>query len=183
MKQTGSIIAAAGLMGLFMLGTAEVSNAADEFQYAGSKKCVGCHRIQNEAWKQDYHAKALDDLKPGTKGEAKAKAKLDPTKDYTKDPACLACHSTGFGKPAVAGADLVNVSCESCHGPGGQYKNIKIMNKKKYQENREAQHKLAIEAGLREPNEQLCVECHNQESPTWKGFDYKKMIEEVKHKK
>jgi len=154
---------------------------AEEFKYVGNKKCIVCHKSEYKSWQKDYHAKALDDLKPGIKVEAKKKANLDPDKDYTKDEGCLSCHSTGYGKPAVKRAILDNVGCEACHGPGSKYKSMKVMNKKKYRENREEQHKKAIEAGLIEPTEQVCVSCHNDKSPTWKGFDYCKMIKEVKH--
>jgi len=57
------------------------------------------------------------------------------------------------------------------------------MNKKKYQENRATQHKMALEAGLTEPTEQVCITCHNADNPFNKGFNYKKMVEIVKHKK
>ena len=168
--------------GLLFVAFITVGQAAEP-QYVGNKKCVGCHREQNKAWLEDYHAKAFDSLKPGVKAEVKTKGKLDPNKDYSADAGCLECHATGYGKAADPKADLSNVGCESCHGPGSEYKNVKIMNKKKFQENRETQHQMAVQAGLIEPTEALCVACHNDKSPTWKGFDYKKMIEEVKHKK
>ena len=168
---------------IVLLGMNSNQPHAEEFQYVGNKMCMGCHRAEFKAWQNDYHAQALDDLKPGVKAEAKTKCGLDPQKDYTDDASCLPCHATGYGKPAKSKADLSNVGCESCHGPGSGYRNIKIMNKKKYKENREAQHKLAVEAGLVEPTEALCVECHNDKSPTWKGFDYDKMIGDVDHKK
>jgi len=170
-----------GAIFLFVMQTNSL--VAGELEYVGNKKCMGCHRNEYKAWQQDYHAMALDDLKPGVKAEAKTKANLDPDKDYSTDASCLGCHSTGYGKPAVEGAKLENVGCESCHGPASQYRKPKIMSKKKYKENPEAQHKLAIEAGLIEPTEKVCLECHNDKSPTWKGFDYKKTIEEVNHKK
>lgn len=57
------------------------------------------------------------------------------------------------------------------------------MNKKKYQANRAAQHKIALEAGLTAPTEQVCITCHNVNNPFGKGFNYKKLVENVKHKK
>jgi cytochrome c551/c552 len=156
---------------------------AQDAQFVGNKMCVGCHMPEKKAWEKDYHAKALESLKPGVKAEAKTKGKLDPNKDFTTDASCLACHATGYGKPAAAGAVLDNVGCESCHGPGSKYRSPKIMSKALYAKDRDAAHKAAMAAGLVEPSEKLCVECHNDKSPTWKGFDYAKMIEEVKHKK
>lgn len=156
---------------------------AGEYKYVGLKKCKGCHRNQYKSWQEDWHAKALDSLKPGVKAEAKTKAKMDPKKDYTADAGCLACHSTGYGKPAAEGALLTNVQCESCHGPGSKYKSPKIMSKKKYKEDFDTQHKAALEVGLVEPDEKLCAECHNEKSPTFKGFSFKDRIDSVKHKK
>ncbi len=171
----------AAIASIFVLQAGPVS--AGDFKYVGLKKCKGCHRNQYKAWQGDYHAKALESLKADVKAEAKTKAKLDPKKDYTTDAGCLACHSTGYGKPAAEGASLENVQCESCHGPGSKYKSPKIMSKKKYKENKEAQHKAAIETGLVEADEKLCQECHNDKSPTFKGFSFKDRIEEVKHTK
>lgn len=172
---------------LFLAGVVGVAfttvGFAEEPQYVGNKKCIGCHRNEYKAWQEDYHAKSLDDLKPGIKAEVKQEKNLDPQKDYTADASCLICHSTGYGKASVPGAALSDVGCESCHGPGSKYRNVKIMNKKKYAENREAQRALAVEAGLVAPTEALCVKCHNEKSPTWKGFDYATMNEEVKHRK
>ena len=125
----------------------------------------------------------MDTLKLGNKAEAKIKAKFNPKKDYAADASCLVCHSVGYGKPAAPGADLSNVGCESCHGPGSNYKSPAIMNKKKYQANRAAQHKMALEAGLTAPTEQVCITCHNVNTPFSKGFNYKRMVENVKHKK
>jgi len=156
--------------------------AADQLLYVGNKKCIACHRAEFQSWQKDSHSRALDNLKPGNKGDAKIRAKLDPKKDYTTDASCLVCHSVGSGKPAAPGADLTNVGCESCHGPGSKYRSPAIMNKKKYQENRAGQHKMALEAGLTEPTERVCITCHNADNPFNKGFDYKKMIEMVKHK-
>jgi len=179
---TITITLAAAVCLLFLMNV-NISTA-DEFQYVGTKKCMGCHRAQYKAWQSDYHAKALEDLKAGVKAEEKTKANLDPQKDYTCDAGCLACHATGYGKPAAAKANLDNVGCESCHGPGKAYKSPTIKSRKKWKENPDQQRKLAAEAGLiLTPSKESCVECHNDKSPTWKGFDYEKMLEDVSHKK
>ena len=91
--------------------------------------------------------------------EEKTKACLDPNKDYATDASCLECHATGYGRPAMKNAKLDNVGCESCHGPGSKYRNVKIMNKKLYEADRETQHKLAVEAGLVAPDEDVALRC------------------------
>ena len=40
----------------------------------------------------------------------------------------------------------------------------------------------AIAAGLVIPTRELCIECHNEKSPTFKGeFKFEEMVEKVKH--
>ena len=181
MKKFAFAVISFGILAIFFSAGHYTLNADDGPKFVGNKRCIGCHKTEYQAWKEDYHARALDDLKPGIKTEAKIKADLDPNKDYTTDASCLECHATGYGKPAMQNADLDNVGCESCHGPGSHYRNVRIMNKKLYATDREAQHKLAVEAGLLVPDEALCNTCHNERSPTWKGFDYEKMVKEVNH--
>ncbi len=149
-----AVVIAAG--GLFL---------ADDLQYIGHAKCKMCHQAEHKIWMESSHAKAFEALKP----EDQAKAE------------CIGCHKTGEGKPAAAGADMNGVQCEACHGPGSGYKSMKIMSKKAYQENREAAHKAAIEAGLQIPTEETCLGCHNEKSPTFKGFDFASAKEKIKH--
>lgn len=101
--------------------------AAGEFAYEGHRKCGSCHRSQSDSWKETAHAKAFESLAPDRKAEAKRKAGLDPAKDYRQDAQCLGCHTTGYGKdgghdPKEPSEYLLGVTCESCHGPGAQYR-------------------------------------------------------------
>ena len=84
-------------------------------------------------------AKAFEQLKPGMAAEAKKKAGLDASKDYTQDATCLPCHTTGHGKPGgftdlATTPDLSGVGCEMCHGAGGTYTQSHYMtlNNKEY---------------------------------------------------
>jgi hypothetical protein len=36
--------------------------------------------------------------------------------------------------------------------------------------------------GLVEPNEAVCKKCHNEKSPTFKGFNYKEAVGKINHK-
>ena len=63
------------------------------------------------------------------------------------------------------------VSCETCHGPGSMYKGASVM------KNRE----LAMTKGMIIPDEALCKTCHNEESPTYKGFNYTEMLAKIAH--
>jgi len=69
-----------------------------------------------------------------------------------KDPECLSCHTTGYGKGGYEigkapshNSNFENVQCESCHGPGGDH--MKAPKSKK---------KSTI---TRTPKS--CAECHN----------------------
>ena len=156
--------------------------------YIGDKGCKVCHFKQHRSWKKTKMANAFESLKPGQKADIKEQHGLDPKKDYTKDPKCLACHTTGYGKPggypvvdgkkwtdkvAKLAADREGVQCESCHGPSSLMVDTKKEIKKSKREYTTAE---LAKLGLVLPDEKNCVECHNEKSPTWdpkKKFDFK----------
>lgn len=157
-------------------------------RYVGVKKCKICHNRKNEVkqydiWKSTAHSKAYETLATDSAKQLAAKAGVKG--DPQKAPECLECHVTGFGEDSTMfGKSFVvedGVQCESCHGPGSQYKSTKIMSRKKYAEQRETQHQLAVEAGLIIPDEKTCLKCHNKRSPAFKGFDYKTYYAKIKH--
>lgn len=138
--------------------------------YIGGSKCKMCHKGEKngniwETWMESKHAKSMETLV--AKGE-------------DKNPECLACHTTGYGTPSgfdavademkVAEA-LGAVSCEACHGAGSEYKSKKVME----------DHDAAIAAGLVMPNEATCTKCHNDKSPTFKGFNYEEALAKIAH--
>ena len=118
-------------------------------EYIGAAKCKMCHKVQYQSWESLPHAKAFDRLKP----------------EEQTDAECLKCHATG-GK-----AELPGVQCESCHGPGSDYKSVKIM------KDRDA----SVAAGLLIPDEATCTSCHNEESPTFQGFNYEEALKTGVH--
>lgn len=142
-------------------------SAADKFTVVGVKKCMMCHKGQNnhmvyEKWLETPHAKALKSLNPA-KGE-------------DKNPACLACHTTAFNKGGYKvgdanAADFAGVQCESCHGPGSAYKALGIMKDRK----------AALANGMIIPTEDTCKQCHNPKSPTFKSFNYKEALKKIDH--
>jgi hypothetical protein len=76
--------------------------------YVGTEKCLGCHPGAAATWESSAHAHGFATL-VARKADA--------------DPRCISCHTTGFGSPtgyrrAYHSDQLVNVGCESCHGPG-----------------------------------------------------------------
>ena len=136
---------------------------AQDHKYIGASKCKMCH---NKAEKGEQYKKWLDGP------HAKAMESLNA--EEAKDPKCLKCHSTAATVDASLIATLTveeGVSCESCHGPGSIYKKKTIM------ESREQ----SMAAGLILPEEKVCKECHNEESPNYKGFDYAEYTAKMAH--
>ncbi|NOQ25111.1 MAG: cytochrome C554 [Bacteroidales bacterium] len=145
---------------------------AQDYEYIGAAKCKMCHNKevkgkQYDIWKTKDHAKAMESL---ATDEAK-KYSDDPQ----NDPKCLKCHSTYH---VAASADLnltikadEGVSCESCHGPGSKYKSMSIMK----------DHQGSLDNGMIVPTEAVCKTCHNEESPTYKEFNYAEALKMISH--
>ncbi|RQV96719.1 MAG: cytochrome C554 [Calditrichaeota bacterium] len=152
-----------------------------EFSYTGVAKCKMCHSKdktgnQYAIWQKDKHSKAYETL---ASEESKKIAKEKGIADAQKAPECLKCHVTAYGVDAKLLDKKFKiedgVGCESCHGPGSGYYSNKVM-KDIY-----AGKLDGATVGLIEPDEKLCVTCHNAESPTFKGFDYKKFSAQIAH--
>jgi len=151
---------------IFLLGMAILSITivnAQDFKYIGAAKCKMCHNKADKGeqfnkWASTPHAKAMDRLKGAE----------------AKDPKCLKCHSTAAGADQALVATITvaeGVSCESCHGPGSAYKVATVMKDQK----------LALSKGMIIPDEKTCKKCHNEQSPHYKGFNYKEYLAKVMH--
>ena len=152
-------------------------------QYIGVEACGKCHKRDSKGnqlgkWQEAKHSKAFATLaSPKALEIAKEKGIADPQKDTQ----CLQCHVTAHGadpaliaEPAEGkeGYQMTDgVQCESCHGPGGLYKGRKVMKVRAD----------AVAAGLVIPDEKTCIQCHNDKSPTFKGFDFKEMAAKIAH--
>ena len=166
--------------------TAEERDAA---KYAGNKTCKMCHKSEEKGnqygkWEAGPHANAYKLL--GT-DEAKAVAAKLGIDDPQKSGKCLKCHSTAYNWTESVATDKIaveeGVACESCHGPGADYKSKSVM------ESREQ----CIANGMVYPATKSCTMCHNNTSATWKddrytlpdgtkvGFDEKQAYEKIKH--
>ncbi|PIQ97868.1 MAG: cytochrome C-554 [Nitrospinae bacterium CG11_big_fil_rev_8_21_14_0_20_56_8] len=109
-------------------------------KFVGAVKCNGsCHDAYYQAWTKSPHGGTYNLLKSGVRPEAKKRVNLDPEKDYTTNPLCLRCHTTGYRqiggfKPAGTtnrkGKDISTpidpdepnkeqVGCEMCHSVAG----------------------------------------------------------------
>jgi len=82
--------------------------------FVGSESCRECHEEEFKTWSKGPHAQAGHSLEH---------------KGHGADTECLACHTTGFGRPGgfpkagtiQSASGLAEVGCESCHGPGGNH--------------------------------------------------------------
>ncbi len=79
-------------------------------RYVGEPVCAGCHAAADLVWATTPHADAWGSLQHVASSERAG---------------CVGCHSTGFLQPtgfrdplAPGAGQLVQVQCESCHGPG-----------------------------------------------------------------
>ena len=171
------------LVGLVVFGLSITVYAQDEEEkptpeYVGAKTCAGfCHKTSKQGeqfriWEESAHAKAYATLATDKAKEiAKAKGIADPQ----KSDACLKCHVTAHG----VSEDLLTakfsheegVGCESCHGPGSLYKKRSVMKDRE----------KAMALGMVIPDAETCKQCHNEESPTYKPFDYEERWKQIAH--
>jgi len=157
------------------------ATAGEEHVYIGATKCKTCHKKpevgeQYPLWEKSQHAQAYNTL---ATDKAKEVAKAKGIDNPQEADACLSCHVTGHGvKAELLGTKYdktQGVTCESCHGPGGDYYKKKTM--------------VAIMSGeidgatvgLMVPDEKTCTKCHNEESPTFESFDFKEMSKKITH--
>ena len=145
--------------------------------YVGAEKCKMCHNAaakgaQFTKWTESKHSQAFAVL---ATEEAKKIATAKGIADPQKADECLRCHVAGHGAPAASCTDKYKVqdgvSCEACHGPGGDYWKMEVMKDKA----------KATAAGLVMPTEATCKGCHNPESPTFKSFDFAAMKAKIAH--
>jgi hypothetical protein len=169
------------LSGLISYSFVNSEEPSDTPKYIGAEKCAGaCHKSeaqgkQFEIWKSSKHSKAYETLTtPEADKIAKEKGHTTPA---VETPACLKCHVTNADAPMTVETFNVKdgVQCETCHGPGSEYKPISIMKDKQ----------KAIENGLiiHTEKEKFCTDCHNSESPTFKSFDYATFWAKIEHMK
>ena len=172
-----------------MSGVLAVAADRDASLYAGNKSCAMCHKKAEKGdqlgkWQASAHAKAFELL--GTP-EAKVVGAKVGVADPQKSGKCLKCHSTAYNFTETAATEKVaveeGVTCESCHGPGKNYKSKSVME----------DHAKCLEGGLVFSATKSCELCHNDKSPTWKadryttkdgkkvGFDVEQATEKIKH--
>ncbi len=153
--------------------------AADEAQYIGVAQCVICHRTeaqgeQERIWRESLHAYAFERLKEEQSVEIAQEMGIDTPPHEAEE--CLVCHATGYDLPAERLGNRFNVEdgvqCETCHGAGSEYRAIHARDPEAGKERG-----LIVASGDPEP----CIACHNEDSPTYKGFDFERDMEAIAH--
>jgi len=123
----------------------------EDTAYVGSAACSGCHDKAYAWWRNHSHGVAYLTLQ-------------QRNKEYNLD--CVGCHVTGYDQPGgstvthnLDGA-LVNVGCESCHGPGAAHAND------------------PDNVGIpRDAPASTCVQCHNAQHSDLFDYDgYRKRL-------
>ena len=179
MKRTAGLIVAV-VVAVGLLGS--TGNAAKTHKYIGVKKCKMCHQLkprgqQFQKWQSGPHAKAYEEL--GTPKAKEVAKKAGVSGDPQKAAQCLKCHVTAYDAPASQKAPTYKmeegVTCEACHGPGSDYWKMSVM-KGLY-----AGKVDPASVGMIVSDEKTCKECHNENSPTYKPFDYEKFSAEIAH--
>lgn len=104
-----------------------IRQAGVEAKFVGSERCGSCHVDAFKIWQKTGHSHAFQTLQ---------NVKHPSNREF--DPECVACHTVGFkyrggyyDPPAGATARqiekhnlaLIDVGCESCHGPGSMHAN------------------------------------------------------------
>ena len=164
-----------------LLSFSSASTSAQEYKYTGVRDCSRCHKKdligdQTKVWKNGGHSKAFETLK------SEEAVKIAKERGLTELPhesaQCLLCHATAqrvppekVEKTPLRLAD--GVQCESCHGPGSEYKGNEIMSDRE----------LSVAAGMWEPgkDEKICTACHNAASPKFQGFDHEEGKKKIAH--
>jgi len=155
-------------------------DAAAGFEIVGAPKCKSCHKSKTgdqwKIWTDSAHARAFETL---ASDQARKIAADKGLGDPQTEDACLKCHATrtSLGADTVINgkgkyADSEGIGCESCHGPGSEYKPRKIM------EDSEAAHAAGL---VMNKTADGCTTCHNEQSPTYQGFDFDERWAEIAH--
>lgn len=116
----------------------------NDIAFVGSKACSTCHAPAYAWWQTHPHGHAYETLQ-------------ERNKEFNLD--CVGCHVTGYNQPGgstvtwnLDGA-LVDVGCESCHGPGAAHLKNPTLDM------------------VRNPPESACIGCHNEEHSDQFNYD------------
>ena len=161
-----------------LFGFISTVSAEAGHKYMGVKKCAMCHKSESKGnqygqWLSTKHSQAYATLATPEAQETAKKAGLSANPQEA--PQCLKCHVTGYGQDSsLFNSGFVKedgVQFEACHGAGSHYFSINVMKDKT----------KAMEAGLIMPAQEVCIKCHNRESPNYKEFNFDEFYKKITH--
>lgn len=141
-----------GLWCSVALGLGVLASPVAAQELVGAQKCKSCHEFEFRVWAEGPHAKARESLKPAQLADAK----------------CNTCHTMKWEQVNQAPA---SVQCERCHGPGEYYHRPYVMRDRE----------LARVLGLVEVKEAHCRQCHTQDTPSIRPFNFIEMWSRIDH--
>ena len=175
------------LLALPLLSTSETAHPALAGKYIGAAKCKNCHSSaesgdQYGAWEKAKHSHAFKTL--AESAEAKEAAAKVGITEPAKDDSCVKCHVTGHGEPAESFArgwkPEAGVQCETCHGPNEDHMKARFKAAASG-EKIEGYQGVAVDEVIVSPKVDVCVQCHNPESPSYKPFCYYEARGKIAH--
>src|SRR5574338_1151071 len=117
---------------LFLPFTSILSQSVNTF--IGVESCGMCHKTEKQGsqlsiWQNSAHSKAFETLKTDTANQIAIEKGFSTPAVKTWE--CLKCHVTGYNLDATMLGKKFKVEdgvqCETCHGAGSAYKDIKVM--------------------------------------------------------
>ena len=172
-------------LGLKGLGVSVVPYPGRELlgRFVGSKECQSCHEESYKVWKKSGHAKAWPTL-----------LEADPPRNF--DPECISCHVVGWSpqnyRPFQSGylseektPHLVNVGCETCHGPGEKHVKAEMGSDFDLQEKLRKASVITLEESQQAVSRaisdmQPCMNCHDLDNSP--DFDFKEYWAKIEHR-
>jgi len=154
--------------------------AQNGHSFIGADACGMCHKTEKQGsqlsiWQNSKHSKAYETLKTEKANQIAKEKGFQTLAAETAE--CLKCHTSGYNvDPSLLGKKFKiqdGVQCETCHGPGSDYKDMKVMKDKD----------LAIKNGLimHDKLDDFCTSCHNVESPTFVDINVEEAWQKIKH--
>jgi len=151
-----------------------------QHSYIGVKSCAMCHKSEKQGqqlriWEGLKHSKTFEILLTEKANDIAKEKGYETKASETAD--CLKCHASGYNVDAsLLGKNFKieqGVQCETCHGPGSDYKKKSGMKDRKKS--------VANGLLLYENPEELCLIFHNAESPTYVDFNFEEYWEKIVH--
>jgi Cytochrome c554 and c-prime len=148
-------------------------------KYVGTERCTDCHISAGKVWAKTPHSHAYKILVDATRPS---------NRQY--DPECIVCHTVGFGYKSGFRSEketpkLLNVGCESCHGPGSLHANKPNdlalraeMNPWKAPEDETPEQKTRRTVRIGD----ACQKCHDPENDVnWTGGGFERNWPKIAH--